>query len=320
MGKECEFTVIDSTVEDGKDGEYLKQARKDNSGSSGTVLADSLKDMVDKILAKFDKDKCDCIKKLRIIGHGSEGLIIVGKGRHGDDAAKRINNAQSEWEEQLKRLKPKLCKKAEIEILACFFGAGEKGAKKLAALANVLDATVIGYNVYTTPGGYPKKVDGWKKVVASPGKPPEKVDKVETKLPTFKSRDSTFRRLQQRTPNRVWVTSGSANTLSREVSTIFVMEDGDNIRALLKQIDSIRAVDASLLGGCVDAELWIQYRGMRAQRFEVTDDYQHIGVPGAINRVHSISNCGQSWLRELAFLHQRAVRGASKSQRRKGNA
>src|SRR5215472_4634919 len=130
MAKECEFVVVDSTVEQGQDGEYLKKARQDNPGA---ILADSVKDMVDKILAKSDRDQCDCIKKLKIIGNGTIGEIHIGTGRKAPGPEKRINGNNTdmdgknvgedrkEWEATLAQLKPKFCKGAEVEILACLF-------------------------------------------------------------------------------------------------------------------------------------------------------------------------------------------------------
>lgn len=301
MAKECEFVVVDSTADEGQNGEYLKKARKDNAGS---ILADSLKDMVDKILAKFDRDKCDCIKKLKIIGHGSEGLIIIGNGRNPDDPKKRINDKQGEWEDELKRLKPQLCKKAEVEILSCFFGAGDKGAKKLSAMADVLGTTVIGYNVYTQPGGYPEQKEGWQKVVAKPGKPAKKVDKVESRLPSLKTSRSEFISLQSHLPAAICITCGSSDAPFEGVPKFLFIKDSDNIRAMLAQVDGTQYVDVRLIGGSIDAELWVCNAASVSGRFEITDDFQHIGNPGQLSRFHPISRCGQVWFRQLAFLHK----------------
>jgi len=302
MGAECELTVIseDDPDDPEEDRRYLNKARKDNPGS---ITAGSLEDMVDKILKRMEKDGCDCIKKLRIIGHGSEGKIIIGKGRDGTDAKKRINDKKSEWEDQLAKLKPKFCKKARVEFLACWFGAGEKGAKKLSDLADHMGVTAVGYNVRLIEGGYPdKKKPGWKEVVAKPGKPAEKTDRVGIRLPSLKAPRSEFAAFGKNIPDALCVISGLRPVSVADLPRALYIDDRDNIRALLGQIEYRKVVDARMVGGCVDARLLVVRNGV-ATVYDITDDFEHVGPPRQLRRVHPLSPCGRAWIRQLAFLH-----------------
>lgn len=299
MPKECEFTVIDAT----KDDDYLKQARKDNPGA---ILAKSLKDMVDKLLDKVKKNECDCISRLRIIGHGGEGLIVIGAGKNGGDPEKRINEKQSEWEDQLKRLKPKLCKKAEIELLACFFGAGQKGADKLNALAKFLDVTVIGYTCYTLPGGYPK-IKKKSQNKATPKKPAEKMPRLESSLPSFKSLRSPLSGYRRNPPEALFLSSGYVAPDRGVPPPPLLLRDPEFIQLLLGQINPRRFVDTRYAGGWIEARLGIGRRSGGIDWYEITDGFHHIGPAGRPERFHPILPFGRIWFKQLAALHRQAT-------------
>lgn len=117
---------------------------------NGELTHTSLKDMVDKILAKLGPK--DCIRNLSIVGHGQPGEIVVGASQYAGVSGKRINGNQPEWGAELGRLKSRLCKNAKVALLGCNTGICDKGANKLRDLANFLGVKVCG----TTRSIYPR--------------------------------------------------------------------------------------------------------------------------------------------------------------------
>jgi len=306
--EKCIFTVIstDDPSDPAENREYLKKAKADNAGA---VIADSVEAMVDGILKKMANQGCPCIKGLRIIGHGSEGKIIIGKGRAGDDPKKRINGDKSEWEEQLKRLQKKFCKKAKVEFLACWFGAGDKGAKKLSLLADFLDVTTSGWNIPLKPGGYPdESKKGAKEVIAKPKKPAKKVDRVESRLPRFASSIPALL-----PPARGQLTLALASGLDTSIERALRIDDPDDIRNLLGEVDMRSAVDARLAGGLVDAVIYVVVDGAIVRRLDVTDSFRHIGVSGVLSAMRPISRAGSNWLRQLTSIQEQNNLGRSKA-------
>lgn len=280
MADECDLVVIDSTTGDA----YLKEAKAKNAGA---ILADSVADMVAKILAKVSSGDCKCIKHLKIIGHGSEGRLIVGSGKTAEKG-KHINGKAEDWEPELKKLKNIFCKNAEIEICACFFGATQAGVDKLAKIADVTGATAVGYNVYTWPGGEPKKgTKGYKKMAVKPGKPkPKAVDRAESKLPTLKG-------LYSRVPALL---RGPGASLTVGRTTI---RDPRQLKALSESIDP-RRVNGAILGGADDIKIRIaDTRGRRYAGF-LCEDFRVMRVETRPHEFVALGAMAREWLRDVA--------------------
>ena len=90
----------------------------------------SVKDMVDTVSAALKPG--DCIKSLRLYGHGEPGDFSVGNGQEGTDPAKEITNRnESVWGPQLDRLACRFCKMGDIILNGCEVGAGKEGAALL---------------------------------------------------------------------------------------------------------------------------------------------------------------------------------------------
>jgi hypothetical protein len=138
MAKECTMIVIDSPKnEHGAKHEHADflEAHPD------AIKVQSVKDMVDKVINKKTEDKCDCIKKLILLGHGGDGKLTVGGGKNADDG-KYINSENEKgWIDELERLKKHLCKDAVVVLFGCDFAKGPKGQRKLQKIANLLGVT-----------------------------------------------------------------------------------------------------------------------------------------------------------------------------------
>ena len=104
------------------------------------IRATSVKDMVDKILARLGGD--DSIRKLTIVGHGSAGNISMGDGK-GHERGKHIGiRNQAEWNDELNRLKGRFCYNARVTLRGCHTGAEQAGADLVALLADMLGVRV----------------------------------------------------------------------------------------------------------------------------------------------------------------------------------
>ncbi len=295
---ECSYTVIDAS---GGDNSFLGSARATNPGA---IEATSLANMIDQLIAAADRDKC-CIKRLKIIGHGWAGGIVVGNGQYSNDATKRIDLSKAEWECDLRRLKPKLCPGAVIELFGCHVGADEAGARKLSEIADVTGATV------TAPTG---KVfgDGTKEKspdqTARPGKPipeaipaPSRGKKCKKK---GKSVPKDIKKIQKTPPSSLLVFSGMLpvpENLS-EIPHFLHVTESRSIRFLLSQIDAERPRDVRQVGAAVNALLFgfSQTGEPTAGPFVILNEFGLIGIRGRWTEFCPISECGQEWLRQLA--------------------
>jgi len=107
----------------------------------GCIEARTVKEMVDAVLAALAPE--DCIRQLLIVGHGNGGRITLGDGiqytRFGDYIG---HNNGTMWEQELARLKPRLCRSAHVILNACYTGAGAEGAKLVKKVADLLGTPV----------------------------------------------------------------------------------------------------------------------------------------------------------------------------------
>ena len=133
FAKRKDITVVEDSDNDNG---YLTGKANHNPGC---IRATSKEDMVDKVLDKLGT--CDCIKTLKLVGHGSPGNISVGDGQ-GWESCKHINGNRNEWEALLSELKGKFCRNAKILLVGCNVGACENGSEKLQELADFFEVTV----------------------------------------------------------------------------------------------------------------------------------------------------------------------------------
>jgi hypothetical protein len=185
---ECDITVVERT---GSDNGAMFWA---DLFSPGGIEATSVSDMVDKILAKLTKKGC-CLKELTIIGHASSGDVSVGNGQTGTDPKKNIDGNAGVWGPELQRLQGRWCPNARITIGGCHFGAGQAGADKLFAIAQVIGVRVRGFTGFIH---FPDWFDDGEWVEATPTQkpaakgPPDEGEKKKA-LKTASSRIVTFR-------------------------------------------------------------------------------------------------------------------------------
>jgi len=128
-----DITVVEDSANDNG---YLTGKANRNPGC---IRATSNEDMVDKVLRKLWS--CDCIRTLKLVGHGSPGNISVGDGQ-GWESRKHINGNRDEWEAPLSRLRGRFCPNAKILLVGCNVGACDDGAEKLQELADFFGVTV----------------------------------------------------------------------------------------------------------------------------------------------------------------------------------
>jgi Domain of unknown function (DUF4347) len=322
--KPCDtFTVIESKIDPGDDGKFIRDAMKAKE-NRGAIIADSVEDMVTKILKRLDENKnnCNCIKLLRIIAHGSPGSISVGNGRFGKDDDKLINSKeekgiittnQKSWEPHLKKLKGKFCKKGEIEFLSCYFGAGEAGRQKLQAVAKVTGTKASGYNTVIKPGGEPASQTDkrFRKVTADPDdkNPPPKADAFESSRSRLSPGKPPMRALQITPPRAMAIVSGKVEFVPslEGLPPACIIDDPDAIQAMLLQINTLRTIDVGGMGGTVDARLLVQKSDGSNEAYQLREDYFHIGSGRHLSRFHRVSDIGRQWFRQLALAHEKAV-------------
>lgn len=293
---ECSYTVIDSNTTDNS---FLGDARRNNPGAIGV---DSLRDMVDKLVAAANRDGC-CIKHLKIIGHGWAGGIVVGNGQDSNDASKRIDLSKAEWEAELTRLKAVLCPDATIELFGCHVGADEAGAKKLKEIADVTGATV------TAPTG---KVwgDGTKEdspdQTARPGEPQPAPIPAPAEGKTCKDKGMVAAeqlvQLKQAPPSSLAVISGMITQQVAAVPRHLQVTPAPSVRALLDQIDTSNPRDVRHVGAAVNAVVYgLDANGVAtAGPFIIINEFGLIGVRGDWTGFCPISPLGQEWFRQLA--------------------
>jgi hypothetical protein len=135
---EREIVVIERSDNDNG---YLDKAAEKNA-SKNPIRCSSKADMVAKILATLGPN--DCIKRLRIIGHGAPGNISTGDGQ-GREPCKHIDNNRRQWAPALQPLVGRFCADASIFLEGCNTGAEQAGADKLHELALFFGVTVAAY-------------------------------------------------------------------------------------------------------------------------------------------------------------------------------
>lgn len=160
-----EIVVIERSDNDNG---YLDKAAEKNAGKN-PIRCSSKADMVAKILATLGPG--DCIKRLRIIGHGSPGNISTGDGQ-GWESCKHIDNNRPEWAPALRPLVGRFCTDASIFLEGCNTGAEQDGANKLFALATFFGVTVAAYTGKVYGDGSTEKGTRVQRVRPGEGVPP----------------------------------------------------------------------------------------------------------------------------------------------------
>lgn len=297
---ECEYTVIDSSSGDNG---FLDEARRNNPGA---ISVDSLEDMVDKLIAAATRNNC-CIKKLKIMGHGWAGGIVVGNGQNSNDAAKRIDLSKAEWEGQLNRLKAKLCRPATIELFGCHTGAGDDGAKKIREIADVTGATVIGHTGEVFGDGREEAGTGKNKAKPKKSLKPTPAPPAGKKShKTGKKMSSRMRNFIDGHPDALLFASGmfpnprSGNSVSRRLW----IKEARAISLLLRQI-ARTTVTLRNVATAIDGRLYAvnAKNGALRDHLIVVDDYRFVGIEGQWESLSPTTEIGREWLRSLAQAH-----------------
>lgn len=117
---------------------------------------------VDNLVTKtndYINDKgnsCNCVAKLEINGHGTDGYQSVGNGvtYSNDDKALVYNSAQ-EHIEKLKGIK--FCDTSMLVLGGCHVGQSAKGKELMKRVSNTLPGVLVGGAEHFTIGGYGKK-------------------------------------------------------------------------------------------------------------------------------------------------------------------
>jgi len=116
---------------------------------SAASKAESVEDMVDKVLARLGED--DSIGRLTLIGHGSPGNLSMGDQKEHVEG-KHIGIAnQDEWGEDIDRLKPRFSNDALLTLRGCNAGRGSEGRELVDLLHAKLGVKVRAPTGPTTP-------------------------------------------------------------------------------------------------------------------------------------------------------------------------
>ena len=116
---------------------------------SGESKAESVEDMVDKVLAGLGAD--DSIGRLTLIGHGSPGNLSMGDQKEHVEG-KHIGLAnQAEWGGDIDRLQPRFSSDALLTLRGCNVGRGPEGRELVDLLHEKLGVKVRAPTGPTTP-------------------------------------------------------------------------------------------------------------------------------------------------------------------------
>lgn len=281
IAKKRGITVVeDSTNDNG----YLTGKANLNTGC---IRATSKEDMVNKVLGKLGP--CDCIKTLKLVGHGSPGNISVGDGQ-GWESCKHINGNRDEWETPLSKLKGKFCKNAKILLVGCNVGACDAGAEKLQELADFFGVTVEAptgktYSNCTEEAGSVHQI-------ATPGgeTPACKPSPSDTK----KKKEGKPKGAQKLPLNIEDVKSIRIHPaqLGRDVKeskeTARVYSGGENIKRFFSGIDFSHAVNGEGLGADYNAYIFIDQKG-EEKEYMVTADFDYFLEKGDWKNMYEIT-------------------------------
>jgi hypothetical protein len=256
----------------------------------GEIRADSVRDMVDKVLGRLGAG--DCIKQLNLIGHGAPGDISVGAGMS-SIAGKQINGDDADWEDQVRRLKGKFCEGAELRLLGCNTGVCDAGAAKLHKLANLLGVTVKGTNRNVYPADYGK--DGFiggdgTLVGVEPGKPdpPECLTEPTTDgLKKKKKKDQKLNSAiadQIRTVTALGVRDVRQFGLPRPTDARLRPFSGPAAQALLNLYDFTESYEGLGLAAKTDALIDVLYPDSSSETFELCLDFRGLALNRRLGR------------------------------------
>ncbi len=139
----CRITVVEKATQNDPYNWWSAAIR------SGESKAESVKDMVDKVLTRLGEG--DSIDRLTLIGHGSPGNLSMGDGK-GHEAGKHIGiGNQDEWLDDLDRLKGRFSAGALLTLRGCSTGKGQEGRELIELLHEELGIKVRAPTGPTTP-------------------------------------------------------------------------------------------------------------------------------------------------------------------------
>jgi hypothetical protein len=297
-----EITVVEDSAND--NGYLTGKAQK----NAGCLRATSKEDMVEKVLQRLGA--CNCIKVLKLVGHGSPGNISVGDGQ-GWETCKHINGNRDEWEKPLSKLKGRFCKDAKILLIGCNVGACDAGASKLQELADFFGVTVEAPTGKTygdcteeagsehqiaTPGGHKpehKSSPSDQKKEKEKDKKPERGGGVLFKVEEIRS-----------------IAIHPAQLISRLESprqAAYTYSDEEGIRRFLSGIDATRAINAEGLGADFNAYVFIEFAN-GSKEYVVCSDFDYFLEKGNWKSAYEVTWNLKEELR--AIVHD-ALRGTA---------
>jgi len=140
---ELRITVVEKATQDDRYNWWSARMR------SGESKAESVKDMVDKVLARLGED--DSILRLTLIGHGSPGNLSMGDGKS-REVGKHIGiDNPDEWVDELERLRDRFSSDALLTLRGCKAGEGSRGRRLVDLLHAKLGVKVRAPTGTTTP-------------------------------------------------------------------------------------------------------------------------------------------------------------------------
>jgi hypothetical protein len=271
-----DITVVEDSTEDN---DYLKNKAK---GNPKAVRAKSKQEMVDNVSKKLGKD--DCIRTLKIIGHGAPGVISVGAGQGWGDC-KEING-NDDWKTVLAPLKGKFCKDGRIILIGCNVGACDAGRDKLKELADYFGVPVEA-PTGKTYGDCSEEAGSVHQVAypdqEKPAHKPSPSDEKKKKKPTG----------EQRIPFDVDAIEGiavySPKLLPETKERIeYDFTDSVNVRRFISGIDFSEAIDGFGLGARYNAFLFIKLNGV-VNEYRICSDYDYFLAKGDWKNMYEIS-------------------------------
>jgi len=260
-----DITSIDSSSDTnaGDNNTFLKGAR---SKIDGELTHDSVEDLVKKVIKKLGKN--GCIRTLDIVGHGGSGILVVGGRRTAGIKGKQINGDKKDWEDELKKLKKRFCKKGKLRLLGCSVGVCDKGASKLQQVADVVGVPVSGASRDLTSDDYGSKGFKGSSKDLIEVKPGDKVTKclVKTDGTRVKKLKKLKKPKQLKTGNAGVVNPNGIQRIGIRsqgfitgTSLIHPIDDRVVIDALIDLIDFEEAYDGSEVASVVESQISVMY-------------------------------------------------------------
>jgi hypothetical protein len=263
------------TVDASPDGAKNKFLEKVRNKLEGELTHTSVEKMVDGVLAKLKKG--ECIGKLEIVGHGNNGLLIVGARRSGNVAGKRINGGKDEWDDQLLRLKGKFCEKGKIVLAGCSVGVCDKGAEKMLELANLLNVKVCAASKTIYPSDFGKNGYKSETTEVSPGdkagcrkqEDPKRVKKLK------KLKDDGFRYIA---PEKIKALGLKLSGAELSHASVLPIRETEVIQSLFEYVDFSTAYNGNDLSSVIDVELSVSFNEYVNDSWAVILGYEAIEI------------------------------------------